>query len=122
MGLVSSLPRLARPAAPASCAYFEPRTGDGGAFTRGRGAQLVLCGIGEFFTAMMPDYVGWHFDLDVIAGHIATETISGIPGYRGIWHDGASHYYVDGNVVENGHVLVLRYDEATGRYSGEGLE
>ena len=66
---------------------------------------------------MMPDYVGRHFDLDVIAGHIATETISGIPGYRGIWHD-----YVDGNVVENGHVLVLRYDEATGRYSGEGLE
>ncbi|WP_449135278.1 hypothetical protein [Senegalimassilia anaerobia] len=71
---------------------------------------------------MMPDYVGRHFDLDVIARHIATETISGIPGYRGIWHDGASHYYVDGNVVENGHVLVLRYDEATGRYSGEGLE
>lgn len=71
---------------------------------------------------MMPDYVGRHFDLDVIAGHIATETISGIPSYRGIWHDGASHYYVDGNVVENGHVLALRYDEATGRYSGEGLE
>ena len=70
---------------------------------------------------MMPDYVGRHFDLDVIAGHITTETISGIPGYRGIWHDGASHYYVDGNVVENGHVLVLRYDEATGRYSGEGI-
>ena len=41
---------------------------------------------------MMPDYVGRHFDLDVIAGHITTETISGIPGYRGIWHDGASHY------------------------------
>ena len=45
-----------------------------------------------------------------------------IPGYRGIWHDGASHYYIDGNVMENGRVLVLRYDEATGRYSGEGLE
>lgn len=71
---------------------------------------------------MMPDYVGRHFDLDVIAGHIATETISGIPGYRGIWHDGASHYYIDVNVMENGRVLVLRFDEATGRYSGEGLE
>lgn len=76
----------------------------------------------EYFTAMMPDYVSRHFDLDVIAGHIATETISGIPGYRGIWHDGASHYYIDGNVVENGRVLVLRYDEATGKYSGERLE
>ena len=47
VGLASPLPRLARPAAPASCAYFEPQTGDGGAFTRGRGAQLVLCSISE---------------------------------------------------------------------------
>ena len=76
----------------------------------------------EYFTAMMPDYVGRHFDLDVIAGHITTETISGIPGYRGIWHDCASHYYIDGNAVENGHILVLRYNEATGKYSGEGLK
>ena len=45
-----------------------------------------------------------------------------MPGYRGIWHDDASHYYIDGNAVENGCVLVLRYDEATGKYSGEGLE
>ena len=34
----------------------------------------------------------------------------------------SSHYYIDGNAVENGRVLVLRYDEATGKYSGEGLE
>lgn len=47
VGLASPLPRLARPAAPASCAYFEPRTGDGGALARGRGVQLILCSISE---------------------------------------------------------------------------
>lgn len=58
----------------------------------------------ESFTMMMPDYVGHEFYLDVIAGHINTETVSGIAGYRGIWHDGASHYYIDGNVMKNGEV------------------
>ena len=35
----------------------------------------------------LPDYVGRKFYLDVIAGHINTEAVSGIAGYRGIWHD-----------------------------------
>ena len=76
----------------------------------------------EYFTSMMPDYVGKRFYLDVIAGHVSTETVSRIPGYQGIWHDGASHYYIDGNVMKNGRVAVLRYDERTQRYSGEGLD
>ena len=75
----------------------------------------------EWFTAMSPEYAGQHFGLDVIAGHINTETVSGIPGYRGIWHDGASHYYIDGNVVRYGEVPVLAFDSKTGRYSGPGL-
>ena len=70
---------------------------------------------------MSPEYAGQHFGLDVIAGHINTETVSGIPGYRGIWHDGASHYYIDGNVVRYGEVPVLAFDSKTGRYSGPGL-
>ncbi len=75
----------------------------------------------ELFTAMPPIYVGQHFDLDVIAGHVSTETVSGISGYRGIWFDGESHYYVDSNVMEHGEVAVLAYDSETGRYSGPGL-
>lgn len=75
----------------------------------------------EWFTAMSPEYAGRHFELDVIAGHINTETVSGIPGYRGIWHDGASHYYVDGNVVRYGEVPLLTFDSKTGKYSGPGL-
>lgn len=76
----------------------------------------------EFFTATPPMYVGQHFDLDVIAGHVNTETVSEISGYRGIWFDGESHYYVDANVMEHGEVAVLAYDSETGRYSGPGLD
>ena len=76
----------------------------------------------ESFTMMPPDYVGRKFYLDVIAGHINTEAVSGITGYRGIWHDGASHYYIDGNVMKNGEVAVLSYDSETGKYGGPGLE
>lgn len=76
----------------------------------------------EFFTAMPPMYAGQHFDLDVIAGHVSTETVSGIAGYRGIWFDGESHYYVDSNVMEHGDAAVLTYDSETGRYSGPGLD
>ena len=76
----------------------------------------------EWFTAMPPDYAGERFDLNVIAGHINTEAVSGIPGYRGIWFDGASHYYIDANVMRYGEVAVLEYNSATGRYRGPGLE
>ncbi len=70
---------------------------------------------------MGPEYAGCKFCLDVIAGHIDTETVSRIPGYRGIWHDGASHYYIDANAVRYGEVAVLEYDFETGHYSGAGL-
>ncbi len=76
----------------------------------------------EWFTAMPPMYAGQTFDLDVIAGHIDTASASSIPSYRGIWHDGASHYYIDANVLEYGEIAVLRYDSETGKYSGPGLD
>ena len=76
----------------------------------------------ELFTMMPPEYAGRKFYLDVIAGHINTEAASGIAGYRGIWHDGASHYYIDGNVMKNGEVAMLSYDSETRKYSGLGLE
>ena len=47
---------------------------------------------------------------------------SGIAGYRGVWHDGASHFYIDGNVMKNGEAAVLSYDSETEKYSGQGLE
>ena len=40
----------------------------------------------------------------------------------GIWHDGASHYYIDGNVMKHGEIAVLKYNSKTREYSGPGLE
>lgn len=88
----------------------------------GAGEYWKLGTSDESFTMTLPDYVGRKFYLDVIAGHINTEAVSGIAGYRGIWHDGASHFYIDGNVVQHGEVVVLNYDSETGKYSGQGLE
>lgn len=76
----------------------------------------------ESFTMMPPEYAGCRFCLDVIAGHISTDIVSGIAGYRGIWHDGFSHYYIDGNVVKHGEIAVMSYDSDTGKYRGPGLE
>ena len=70
----------------------------------------------EAFTTMHPEFVGQKFELDVISGHIATETVSGTAGYEGVWHDGASHFYIDGAVMKTGQIPVLAYDESTGKY------
>lgn len=53
---------------------------------------------------------------------VVVTLFSGIAGYHGICHDGASHYYIDGNVMKNGEVAMLGYDSETGKYSGQGLE
>ena len=53
---------------------------------------------------------------------VVVTLFSGIAGYRGIWHDGTSHYCIDGNVVQHGEVVVLNYDSETGEYGGPGLE
>lgn len=42
------------------------------------------------------------FYKDVIAGHISTAKISGNRTYDGIWHDGQSHYYLDGTTWRSG--------------------
>lgn len=47
---------------------------------------------------------------------------SGIAGYRSVWHDGTSYFYIDGNVVQHGEVAALNYDSETGKYGGPGLK
>lgn len=31
---------------------------------------------------------------------VVVTLFSGIAGYRGVWHDGASHFFIDGNVMK----------------------
>ena len=56
------------------------------------------------------------FYKDVIAGHISTAKISGNRIYDSIWHDGQSHYYLDGTTWRSGKIPVLEYDSETGKY------
>ena len=55
-------------------------------------------------------------DMKVVAGHSGTSTISGDPDFHGIYYDGASHYFIDGSVIESGYVNVLMVDTDTDRY------
>ena len=67
------------------------------------------------FTGKYPWSTG-SFDKDIIAGHIGTARISGDPDYHGMYHDGQSHYYIDGTVNESGRIPILVYDEKSGEY------
>lgn len=65
------------------------------------------------------------FYKDVIAGHVYTHEIAGDQNFFGIYFDGASHYYIDGDTLTSGHIPVLMYDTETERYydaeSGEEI-
>lgn len=55
-------------------------------------------------------------DMKIVAGHIGTAEISGNPCYHDIYYDGASHYYIDGTVLESGRIPVLKVDTETDKY------
>ncbi len=60
-----------------------------------------------------------HFYKDVIAGHLGTSDrkLSGNRRFHDIYHDGESHYYIDGSVYKRGGKLnLLAYDEKTEEY------
>lgn len=46
-------------------------------------------------------------DLKVVAGHVGTAEISGDRNFHDIYYDGASHYYIDGSVLDSGTIPVL---------------
>ncbi len=52
----------------------------------------------------------------VVAGHIGTAEISGDPNFHGIYFDGASHYYIDGTVMESLEIPILMVDTTADKY------
>lgn len=52
----------------------------------------------------------------VVAGHVATSTISGDAKFHDIYYDGKSHYYIDGAVRVSGVIPVLMVDTDTDKY------
>ncbi len=57
------------------------------------------------------------FEKDVIAGHTGTSDLARESHYHDVYHDGMSHYYIDGSVYKHhGKLLLLAYDEHDGKY------
>lgn len=79
---------------------------------------------GELWRAATPDHVFTEkypastgsFVKTVIAGHIRTSELHA-DGSHGVFHDGASHYYIDGAVEKTGRLNLLRFDVPSGDYS-----
>lgn len=79
---------------------------------------------GDFWRQATPKYVfvgkypasKGSFNKDIIAGHIGTARIAGDPDFHGVYHDGRSHYYIDGTVYESGIIPILVYDEEKEKY------
>ena len=71
-----------------------------------------------YFTQKFPADTGKIEGLSkkVVAGHVSTSQISGDPRFHGIYYDGASHYYIDGSVLESGEIPVLMVDTKTDKY------
>lgn len=69
----------------------------------------------SFFTGKYPPSTG-RFYKDIIAGHVGTAMLANNRDFHGVYHDGQSHYYIDGTVNESGRIPILTYDEASGKY------
>ncbi len=81
--------------------------------------DLWEIGTGDhIFTGKYPAQTGPIPDLDmkIVAGHIGTASISGNPDFHCIYYDGASHYYIDGTVLDSGRIPVLMVDTKTDMY------
>ncbi len=55
-------------------------------------------------------------DAKVVAGHVYTSQVAGNPHFHGIYYDGASHYYIDGDVLTSGYIPVLLVDTKEDSY------
>ena len=69
----------------------------------------------DFFLWNFPATIG-KFCKTVISGHIGTGDIVHDRNFHEIYHDGASHYYIDGSVYKHGKLLLLSYDEDQKKY------
>ena len=80
--------------------------------------EMAWCTIGTpeyVLTGKYPPTVG-HFYKDVIAGHVAASLVARDRGFKGIYFDGESHYYIDGQAGKNRRILCLVYDESKKKY------
>lgn len=81
---------------------------------------------GEYWMYGTSDDIFWgkfpatkgKFYKTIIAGHVGTgdRTLADDRNYHDVFYDGESHYYIDGSVYKGGKLLLLAYDEESGKY------
>ncbi len=64
----------------------------------------------SIFTQKYPADTG-AFIKTIVAGHIGSGTVCGKKEYHDVYHDGESHYYIDGSVYDGGQLNLLVYDD-----------
>ncbi len=69
----------------------------------------------ETFLWKYPPTVGKFYKM-IIAGHVGSGTAAGDKEFHDIYHDGESHYFIDGAVYKGGKLLLLGYDEKNDKY------
>ncbi len=72
----------------------------------------------EIFTGKYPAETGKIEGVEqkVVAGHVGTAEIAKDPAFHDIYYDGASHYYIDGTVLQSGVIPVLMVDTKEDKY------
>lgn len=67
------------------------------------------------FTEKYPAQTG-KFCMNIVAGHIGTEEISGDTYFHDIYYDGESHYYIDGTVLDSGIIPIIKLDTDSNKF------
>jgi len=73
-------------------------------------------GTGEYYLTGTFAKATGRFYKTVIAGHVGTHHFWRDRHYHEMYYDGESHYYIDGSVYKGGKLILLRYNECSGKY------
>lgn len=78
--------------------------------------EWCTLGTGEWtFLGKYPPSRGKFFK-DIIAGHVAAKRVARNKSFKGVYFDGASHFYIDGSGGDRTSLLCLAYDEDDKKY------
>lgn len=71
----------------------------------------------KVFTEKFPPETGYFSTgQKIVAGHAHTSILAKDKSFSGIYYDGQSHYYIDGDVLTNHNIPILMVDTGTDKY------
>lgn len=70
----------------------------------------------EYFLSKFPATFGYFYK-DIVSGHISTSSLKKDKNFHGVFWDGMSHIYIDGETHKSGLAPLLKYNTITSKYS-----